>query len=202
MMKHSSLKRFRPLTSIGLLLLLAVLSLCTHAQAEPQPASRFDGMIRSIASHHGLEPSLIHSIIQTESDYDPYAVSPKGAAGLMQLMPETAKRYGVRNVFDPWENIEGGVKYIKDLMKLFGQKTDHVLAAYNAGQNAVKKYGGIPPYPETERYINKVKAAYPKSTIRNRNKIYKYYDSSGRIILTNCSFLYSQGKSRNQENKD
>ncbi|MDH4258323.1 MAG: hypothetical protein OEV50_05865, partial [Candidatus Aminicenantes bacterium] len=63
-------------------------------------------------------------------------------------------------------------------------------------------YGGIPPYPETERYINKVKAVYPKSTIRNRNKIYKYYDSSGRIVLTNCSFLYSQAKSRNQENKD
>ena len=201
-MKHSSLKRFRTLTSVGSLMLLAVLSLCFNAQAEPQPASRFEGMIRSIAAHHGLEPSLIHSIIQAESDYDPYAVSPKGAAGLMQLMPETAKRYGVSNVFDPWENIEGGVKYIKDLMKLFGQKTDHVLAAYNAGQNAVKKYGGIPPYPETERYINKVKAVYPKSTIRNRNKIYKYYDSSGRIVLTNCSFLYSQAKSRNQENKD
>ena len=202
MMKQSSLKRFRLLTSIASLLLLAVLSLCANAQAEPQPASRFDGMIKSIAAQHGLDPSLIHSIIQAESDYDPYAVSAKGASGLMQLMPETAKRYGVRNVFDPWENIEGGVKYIKDLIKLFGRKTDHVLAAYNAGQNAVKKYGGIPPYPETERYINKVKAAYPQSTIRNKNKIYKYYDSSGRIVLTNCSFLYSQAKSRKQENRD
>lgn len=202
MVKQFSLQRLRSLASIASILLLAILSVHVDAQAEPQPASRFDGMIKSIAAHHGLEPSLIHSIIQAESDYDPYAVSPKGAAGLMQLMPETAKRYGVNNVFDPWENIEGGVKYIKDLMKLFGQRTDHVLAAYNAGQNAVKKYGGVPPYPETKRYINKVKAAYPKSTIRNRNKIYKYYDSSGRIVLTNCSFLYSQAKSRDRENKD
>jgi len=202
MMKQTRLKRIRSLPSLASLLLLAVLSLCLNAQAEPQPASRFDGMIRSIAAHHGLEPSLIHSIIQAESDYNPYAISPKGAAGLMQLMPETAERYGVSNVFDPWENIEGGVKYIKDLMMLFGRNTDHVLAAYNAGQNAVKKYGGVPPFPETERYINKVKAAYPKSTIKNRNKIYKYYDSSGRIVLTNCSFLYSQAKSRNQEKKD
>lgn len=201
-MKQSSLKRFRPLPSIASLLMLAVVSLGIDAQAEPQPASRFDGMIKSIAANHGLEPSLIHSIIQAESDYDPYAVSSKGAAGLMQLMPETAQRYGVNNVFDPWENIEGGVKYIKDLMRLFGRNTDHVLAAYNAGQNAVKKYGGVPPFPETERYINKVKAAYPKLTIKNRNKIYKYYDSSGRIVLTNCSFLYSQAKSSNQEKKD
>jgi hypothetical protein len=119
----------------------------------------------------------------------------------MQLMPETAKRYGVRDIYNPRENIEGGVKYLKYLMDLYNSKTDYVLAAYNAGHNAIKKYGGIPPFPETRRFIEKVKATYPNSTIRDRKKIYKYYDDSGRVVFTNSRILYSLNKSKNQKNK-
>ena len=110
-------------------------------------------MIRKVAKKHGIEPELIHAIIRAESNYESTAVSPKGAIGLMQLMPTTAKAYGVNDFCDPEENIEGGTKYLKDLIKLYQGKTSLVLAAYNAGQEAVKKYKGIPPYPETRNYI-------------------------------------------------
>ena len=159
---------------------------------------KYDGIVKEIAKEYNLEPSLIHAIILIESDYDPRAVSSKGAMGLMQLMPATAKRYGVRNAFDPRENIRGGAKYLKDMCKLYYNSTDHVLAAYNAGQSAIKKYGGIPPYPETIHYIEKVKATYRHSTIRVRTKIYKYVDSSGRVVLTNDSFLFN----KNNKNKN
>lgn len=172
-----------------------------ETQAETGYSGRFDSLIESIAEDHGLEPLLIHSIIRTESDYDPNAVSPKGAVGLMQLMPETAEKYGVRDLYDPRQNILGGVKYLKDLISSFGRRTDYVLAAYNAGHNAMKKYGGIPPFPETRRFIQKVKSTYPHSTIRNRTKIYKYYDNSGRVVFTNSSILYSQNKKKRENEK-
>ncbi len=110
---------------------------------------------QKVAQKHGVEPDLIHAIIRAESNYDSFAVSEKGAMGLMQLMPATANAYGVNNFCDPEENIEGGTKYLKDLIKLYGGKTNFVLAAYNAGQEAVKKYKGIPPYPETRNYISR-----------------------------------------------
>ncbi len=167
-----------------------------ETQVKTQVQKKYDGMIKEIAKEYDLEPALIHSIILIESDYDPRAVSNKGAMGLMQLMPATAERYGVRNPFDPRENIMGGAKYLKDMCKLYYNSTDHVLAAYNAGQSAIKKYGGIPPYPETIKYIEKVKATYRHSTIRVRTKIYKYTDSSGRVVLTNDSSLYNKNKDK------
>ena len=185
------------LNIIGLavfLMCLAFLSLQIEARAESGSPQTYDSLIESVADEYGLEASLIHSIIRTESNYDPDAVSTKGAVGLMQLMPETAKRYGVRNLYDPKQNIEGGVKYLKDLMNIFNGKTDFVLAAYNAGINAIKKYGGVPPFPETRRFIEKVKTTYPNSTIRNRKKIYKYYDDEGRVVFTNSRVLYAQNK--------
>ncbi len=157
---------------------------------------KYDGIIKEIAKEYNLEPALIHSIILIESDYDPRAVSNKGAMGLMQLMPATAEYYGVKNPFDPRENIMGGAKYLKDMCKLYYNSTDHVLAAYNAGQTAIKKYRGIPPYPETIKYIEKVKATYRHSTIRVRTKIYKYIDSSGRVVLTNDLSLYNKNKTK------
>jgi soluble lytic murein transglycosylase-like protein len=111
-------------------------------------------------------------------------------------MPETAKEYGVRNIYDARDNIEGGVKYLKDLIKLNRGKTNLVLAAYNAGQEAIKKYGGIPPYPETRNYIKKVMAAYSNSTIRTRSKIYEFYDDSGKVVLTNTPYYFSIRKSQ------
>ena len=119
------------------------------------PNSLLD-MIDSIAAKHDVEGSLVHSVIQAESNYNPLAVSPKGAQGLMQLIPSTAKRFGVSNTFNAEQNIEGGVKYLKFLMELYHNDYVKVIAAYNAGEAAVTKYGGIPPYVETRNYVYQV----------------------------------------------
>jgi len=154
-------------------------------------------IVEEIAHKYSLEPTLIHSIIKIESNYDPWAISPKGAIGLMQLIPTTAAQYGVRDIFDPRENIEGGVRYLKDLIRLYQGRTDLVLAAYNAGQEAVKKFGGIPPYPETIKYIEKVKASYNKPVIRTRTRIYKFIDKKGRVVLTNDRQYYLKNRRDN-----
>jgi soluble lytic murein transglycosylase len=109
---------------------------------------------------HNLSPALIKAIIKAESNGERFAVSPKGAQGMMQLMPFTAKRLNVSDPFDPIENIEGGVKYIKELLGTFGGNLVHAVAAYNAGPAAVKKYGGIPPYAETRLYVQRVMIYY------------------------------------------
>lgn len=187
--------------SLGILLLIVLFPLEADAQAEPRQNKNFDKIIKAVAEKYNLEASLIHSIIRTESDYNPHCISSKGALGLMQLMPETAKIYGVGNPFEPRDNIEGGVRYLKDLINLYDRRTRFVLAAYNAGQTAVKKYGGIPPYPETRNYIEKVMASYPKSFIKTRTKVYKYQDSSGRVVFTNCHYLYSSNKTTDKSDK-
>lgn len=115
----------------------------------------------------------------------------------MQLMPETARVYEVKNIYDPVQNIEGGVKYLKDLIKLYNSNTRLVLAAYNAGQEAVKKYGGIPPYPETKNYIKKVMNSYNKPFIgRHKTIIYTFYDENGKLILTNTPYIRSVDKKK------
>lgn len=168
------------------------LSLCALSQDVGRRP--YDPVVRKVAQKHGVEPDLIHAIIRAESNYDSFAVSEKGAMGLMQLMPATAKAYGVNNFCDPEENIEGGTKYLKDLIKLYGGKTNFVLAAYNAGQEAVKKYKGIPPYPETRNYISRIQASYRKSTIRTRTIIYRFYDGGGNLVLSNDPRLYALNK--------
>jgi soluble lytic murein transglycosylase-like protein len=186
---------------LGFLFLLALPFPKIKAEARPQSHDEaYDKIIKDVAEKHGLEPDLIHSIIRAESNYDPNAVSSSGAMGLMQLMPETAKRYGVRNPFDPSDNIDGGVRYLKELSLLYSKQTELVLAAYNAGQEAIKKYGGIPPYPETISYIEKVKAKYPTPYIRVRTKIYKFHTASGEMVLTNSSYIYSLNKEKVKEN--
>jgi soluble lytic murein transglycosylase-like protein len=146
----------------------------------------------SFGQKHEVPPTLVHSIIKAESNYNAWAISPKGALGLMQLMPETAIQYQVNNVFDPKQNIEGGIKYLVDLIKLYNGDTEHVLAAYNAGQEAIKRYGGIPPYKETKNYIKTVMASYSKSKITTRTKIYSYYDENGKFVLTNNKALWEK----------
>lgn len=201
-MKHSKPFKSIKFAYFGLLLLIILLPLETNAQVEPQQNKKYDEIIKAVAKEYDLEPSLIHSIIRTESDYDPHCVSTKGALGLMQLMPETARAYGVGNPFKPRDNIEGGVKYLKDLINLYDRRTRFVLAAYNAGQTAVKKYGGIPPYPETRRYIEKVMTSYPESLIKEtKTKVYIYQDSSGRVVFTNSHYLYSSNKEKNKSDK-
>ena len=158
----------------------------------------YDDIVMDVSQRLRVPIELVHSIIKAESDYDPWAISPKGAMGLMQLMPITAKQYRVMNVFDPRQNIEGGVKYLVDLIKLYDGDTKRVLAAYNAGQEAIKKYGGIPPYRETRNYIKKVMAAYPKQKISTRTKIYAFYDENGRYVLTDNKALWEKNKKRSK----
>ena len=124
---------------------------------------KFDPTIRSVARMYQLPHTLLHAVITAESSYDPNAISRAGAVGLMQLMPETAKRYGVSNRKNPKQNIFGGSRYLRDLLKLFNNNMELALAAYNAGENAVKKYGyKVPPYKETQRYVKKVIQYYKK----------------------------------------
>ena len=111
---------------------------------------------------HNLSPALVKAIIRAESNGDRYAVSRKGAEGMMQLMPFTSKRLKVSDPFDPVQNIEGGVKYIKELLDDFRGNIVHAVAAYNAGPAAVRKYGGIPPYQETRAYVKRVMDYYQK----------------------------------------
>jgi soluble lytic murein transglycosylase-like protein len=126
------------------------------AESQAIPANIEEAVAR-IAAEHSLSPQLIHSVIKVESNYNPYAVSSKGALGMMQLIPETARRFGVKNVFNPVENIQGGAKYLRYLLDLFDNSYPLALAAYNAGEAAVARYGGIPPYPETQNYVILVK---------------------------------------------
>jgi soluble lytic murein transglycosylase-like protein len=122
--------------------------------------SLFDDVIARAARTCAIDPRLVKSVMLIESAFDPRAVSRKGARGLMQLMPETAVRYGVRNPFDPTENVSGGVRYLAYLLGLYGGDTRRALAAYNAGESAVARYGGVPPFEETRLYVRKGLAAY------------------------------------------
>ena len=124
---------------------------------------RFASAIESAARAHGVEPALVHAVITAESGYNPRAYSKAGATGLMQLMPATAARYGVRNIWDPVENIQGGVRYLKDLIAMFNGNLELAVAAYNAGENAVIRHGHrIPPYAETVHYVPKVLGFYKR----------------------------------------
>jgi hypothetical protein len=153
----------------------------------------FIPIIGKISDQYGISSDLVEAIVKVESGFDPLAVSVKDCKGLMQLHPDTVKRFGVSDVFDPEENIEGGVKFLKHLMGRFPDNLDHVLAAYNAGENAVLRHKGIPPYRETRNYVKKVRALYnPVSreealALRRKlnRKIIRVVDTSGEILLTN-----------------
>lgn len=121
----------------------------------------YSAYIRSAAQRHRLPYHLLHAVIRAESAYNPHAVSHAGAQGLMQLMPQTAKRFGVSDPFNPKENINGGSRYLSYLLKLFKGDYHLALAAYNAGENAVMRYGNrIPPFKETQNYVRKVMTFY------------------------------------------
>jgi soluble lytic murein transglycosylase-like protein len=122
----------------------------------------FDQIIRETAYRHGIDEALVKAVIRVESDFHARAVSPKGALGLMQLMPATARRHRVVRVFEPRDNVEGGVQHLRMLMKRYGGNLQLVLAAYNAGEGAVDKYGGIPPYAETVGYVERVLAYHKR----------------------------------------
>jgi soluble lytic murein transglycosylase-like protein len=168
--------------------------------AIPQPESpagkkdksaNFDPIIEKYASDYGLEPSLIRSIIATESGFNPNAVSPKGARGLMQLMPETAARLGVRNSFDPEQNIHGGTKHFRFLMDNFNNDMELSLAAYNAGENLVQRLGRVPAIRETQDYVHSVTKRYGKTLVAPqvqeppRPQLFRFVDESGILHITN-----------------
>lgn len=129
----------------------------------PALRAQFAPLILQVAQEYGLDVSLLHAIITVESGYNPQARSPAGAIGLMQLMPGTAQKYGVRNIWDPLENLQGGARYLRFLLAMFPNKLDLVLAAYNAGEGAVQQAGmKIPPYAETQAYVPNVITQYQR----------------------------------------
>ena len=128
-------------------------------------------IIRRHAGFYRLEEALVKAVIKVESDYQPRVVSKKGAQGLMQLIPETAKSLNVNNPFDPSENIRGGSEYLRRMLDLFNDDIELALAAYNSGPTTVRQYGGIPPYDETRNYVKKVK------------RYLEYYRQSGDTLL-------------------
>jgi soluble lytic murein transglycosylase-like protein len=126
--------------------------------------SQFDALIKENGARYGVDPYLIFCVMEQESQFKPKIVSPKGARGLMQLMPGTAAHFGVRRPFDPAENIMGGTKYLKQLLENFNGRVDLVLAGYNAGEGAVMKYGrNVPPYKETRNYVKRISQRYGQS---------------------------------------
>jgi soluble lytic murein transglycosylase-like protein len=123
------------------------------------PRSPYGELIYDIAVRHSVNPHLVAALIHVESAFNPRAVSPKGAYGLMQLLPETARRFGLtkkKDLFDPVKNLEAGVRYLKWLTNRFGGDVQKILAAYNAGEGAVERFGGIPPYRETQNYVQRI----------------------------------------------
>lgn len=149
----------------------------------------YQELIRTISQRHGVDPELVKAVIQVESNYNDRAVSHKGACGLMQLMPATAARYGVQSIFEPEQNIDGGVRYLRDLLELFNSDVRLSIAAYNAGENRVQRINDIPDFIETQNYVRKVMALYSgdmkytpygngASRIRNVT-YYKFVDTKG-----------------------
>lgn len=154
---------------------------------------RLDQIVREAAERHDLDPALVKAVISTESGWNPYAVSPKGAMGLMQLIPATAERFGVGNPYDPAQNVEGGTAYLKELLDRYHGNLRKSLAAYNAGPGAVDASGGVPWYPETRRYVRKVTNAYFRSDSGHdptlsgfrRAPVRRVVEPDGQVVFTN-----------------
>jgi len=158
----------------------------------------YDHLIAASSSRYGLDPLLVKSVIKVESDFDRFSVSSKGAKGLMQLMPQTARLLRVANVFDPGANINGGSKYLRMMLDKFGGDIRLALAAYNAGPTQVKQYRGVPPFSETKRYIRKVLASYNDMVGKSYSSggsaaarikpskavVYTYTNSDGDTVIT------------------
>jgi len=146
----------------------------------------YANIINAACERFAVDPSLVHAIVKVESDFNPFAISRKGAMGLMQLMPQTASTLNVRNTFSPHENVEGGVKYLRYLLDRYEGNLSLALAAYNAGETAVKKWGTIPPFKETQDYVKKIMHIYNGGgkTFAPRYTIYVGTGADGTILLT------------------
>lgn len=164
-----------------------------QAPTDEKSARRDEGVpvsylsiINSACGKHGVDPSLVHAIVKVESGFNPYAISRRGAMGLMQLMPETASNMNVRNTFSPHENIEGGVKYLRYLLDRYAGNISLALAAYNSGETAVRKWGTIPPFKETQDYVRKIMQIYNGTgkSFTPRYTIYVGTSVDGTILFT------------------
>lgn len=168
------------------------------ADSQPKSATdvtdpRLDRIVRDAADRHHVDQALVKAVINQESGWNPGAVSRKGAIGLMQLIPGTAQRFGAGNPFDPAQNVEAGTTYLKSLLDRYDNNLSLSLAAYNAGEHAVDRNGGVPAYRETQQYVQKVTEAYFRSDSgRNqtlwtppRRPLRKEVDSKGRVVYTN-----------------
>ena len=167
---------------------------------EPIPApdrdSDYEGIIRKYAGQFRLDPSLVRSMIETESDFNSRAISPKGARGLMQLMPATALRVGVQNSFDPEQNIRGGMQHMRGLLDRFNNDLQLSLAAYNAGENLVQRIGRIPHIRETHNYVRKITKKYGKARMDwvdpaspRAPSTFRFMDQDGILHLTNIPLI-------------
>lgn len=135
---------------------IGVLAASRSQQFARTDTSAYDRIIKETARRHRVDLALVKAIIHAESAFNPYATSHKGARGLMQLLPSTAAQYGIRDLYDPEQNIQAGVRHLKYLLKKYSHNNRLAIAAYNAGENAVKRYQGIPPYNETRTYVKRV----------------------------------------------
>ncbi|MBI3896380.1 MAG: transglycosylase SLT domain-containing protein [Acidobacteria bacterium] len=155
----------------------------------PIARTRIHDLIEWTAGEHRVDPELIRAIVQVESNFNPNAVSPKGAMGLMQLIPATARRFGVSNAFDPKANLDGGIRYLKYLMELFNGDLQLTLAAYNAGENLVTRVGRVPSLSETRNYVRKISQLYtldrPSRAASSAFTIEKVVDSKGVVHFSN-----------------
>ena len=188
--KSAKLTATRPRTTIYL---PAESSFTGHSR--PAVSIDRDGvekLVRETANRHNMDPALVRAVIETESNWNPIAVSNRGAAGLMQLIPTTAQRFGANDVFNPKQNVDAGVHYLKTLLERYNGNLDLALAAYNAGEGAVDRAHGVPAFRETRNYVQKVQNAYfrPGSgrlgdAWFNPRAIHKDVDPSGRVVFTN-----------------
>jgi soluble lytic murein transglycosylase-like protein len=151
-----------------------------------------ESLVREAAERHNVDPALVRAVIETESHWNPAAVSRKGAVGLMQLIPTTAQRFGVNDAFSPKQNIDAGVHYLKTLLERYNGNLDLALAAYNAGEGSVDRAHGVPSFRETRSYVRKVQDAYFRpgsgrleNAYTRANPIHRQVQTSGRIIFVN-----------------
>ena len=157
-----------------------------YVKADTVIPDSYLGIINTACDRHGVDPALVHAIVKVESDFNPYALSSKGAMGLMQLMPQTAVDMNVKNSFNPHENIDGGVKYLKYLMDRYEGNLSLALAAYNSGETAVKRWGTVPPFRETQNYVKRILKLYNGTdrTLVPHYTIYIGYGEDGALLLT------------------
>ncbi len=158
-------------------------------------AQRIDRLIMRAADQYDVDPAFIRAVIKVESDFDPTAISPAGARGLMQLMPPTAARFNVVNPFNPEQNIDGGVRYLAELLDRFDQNLPFALAAYHAGESAVDSARGIPPIPATQAYVRRVLSHYDRYRGPALNRaVYRIERPGGEVVFSNTLQGYTGAK--------